>query len=70
MRELAEYVLGLTGGHSPVHYVEAHPDDPQRRRPDIGRARRVLDWEPEVRLFDGLKETIAAFALAGDLSAV
>lgn len=70
MRELAEYVLGLTGGHSPVHYVEAHPDDPQRRRPDIGRARRVLDWEPEVRLFDGRKETIAAFALAGDLSAV
>ncbi|MEU3224793.1 UDP-glucuronic acid decarboxylase family protein [Streptomyces sp. NPDC006976] len=70
MRELAEYIITLTGSASPVRYVEAHPDDPQRRRPDIGRARRVLDWEPEVRLFDGLKETIASFTPAGDLSAV
>ncbi|MFF3263899.1 UDP-glucuronic acid decarboxylase family protein [Streptomyces sp. NPDC002932] len=69
MRELAGHVLGLTGSVSPVQYVEAHPDDPQRRRPDISKARRVLGWEPRVPLFDGLKETIESFALAGDLSA-
>jgi nucleoside-diphosphate-sugar epimerase len=36
-------------------------DDPQRRRPDITRARQLLAWEPRTTLSDGLKETIAYF---------
>lgn len=35
--------------------------DPQTRRPDISRAKKVLDWEPQVELADGLQETIAFF---------
>lgn len=36
-------------------------DDPQRRRPDITRAREILGWEPEVSLDEGLRHTIAYF---------
>jgi dTDP-glucose 4,6-dehydratase len=36
-------------------------DDPQRRQPDITRARNILKWEPKVGLIDGLSETIAYF---------
>ena len=35
-----------------------HADDPQQRRPDISLARRVLGWEPEVDLREGLQRTI------------
>jgi dTDP-glucose 4,6-dehydratase len=35
--------------------------DPERRQPDITRARKVLDWEPKVELIDGLHETIKYF---------
>jgi dTDP-glucose 4,6-dehydratase len=62
VRELAEHILELTGSTSALSYVEAHPDDPQRRRPDISKARRVLGWEPRVPLADGLKKTIASFS--------
>ncbi|MET7637212.1 UDP-glucuronic acid decarboxylase family protein [Streptomyces sp. NPDC005438] len=62
MRELAGHILELTGGTSTFTYVDAHPDDPQRRRPDITKARTVLGWEPRVSLLDGLKRTIGAFA--------
>jgi dTDP-glucose 4,6-dehydratase len=40
---------------------ERTADDPQRRRPDITRAREILGWEPRVQLEDGLKETMAYF---------
>ncbi len=44
--------------------IEFHPlpqDDPKRRRPDIGKARRLLNWEPRVDLREGLEETIGYF---------
>ena len=36
-------------------------DDPKQRQPNIGKAREILGWEPEVRLRDGLTRTIAYF---------
>ena len=37
-------------------------DDPQRRRPDISRAKDLLDWEPAVPLAEGLQQTVDWFA--------
>ena len=37
-------------------------DDPKRRRPDISKAKRILNWEPKVELEEGLKKTLAYFA--------
>jgi len=42
-----------------------HPlpaDDPQQRRPDLTRAKELLDWSPSVQLPEGLKLTVAYFA--------
>jgi len=67
MLELAKQVLALAGGDSPVEHRPLPPDDPVRRRPDIGRARELLGWEPTVPLEEGLKRTVDYFrrALAG-----
>jgi nucleoside-diphosphate-sugar epimerase len=59
MRELAELVLELTGSESPVVFQPLPIDDPRVRRPDISLARRVLGWEPEIDLRDGLSRMIA-----------
>lgn len=60
--EYAKLVIGLTGSASDVIFTEhAVGDDPQRRQPDIARARSVLQWEPRVPLKAGLAETIEYF---------
>jgi UDP-glucuronate decarboxylase len=61
MIELAEAVRELTGSRSEVAYLPLPQDDPRQRQPDIGLARRELDWEPKVALREGLKPTIAYF---------
>jgi len=61
IRELAEEVLRLTGSKSKIEYRPLPADDPTRRCPDIGLAKRALGWEPTVKLEDGLKETITYF---------
>ena len=61
MLEFAEKVLELTGSRSRLVYKPLPEDDPQRRCPDIGRAREQLDWQPRVALEDGLAETIRYF---------
>jgi UDP-glucuronate decarboxylase len=59
--ELAEKVLRLTGSKSRLRFELLPPDDPRQRQPDISLARQQLQWEPQVALEDGLKETIAYF---------
>ena len=61
MIELAEKVLEMTNSSSKLVKVEARPDDPGRRRPDITLAKKRLDWEPEIKLEEGLKLTIDHF---------
>ena len=61
VRELADLVLGLTGSRSTLEFLPMPVDDPVRRRPDIGLARRLLGWEPTIDLESGLKRTIASF---------
>jgi UDP-glucuronate decarboxylase len=61
MLELAEKVIFLTGSKSKLVFAPLPSDDPRQRQPDIGLARKELNWEPEVSLIDGLKETINFF---------
>lgn len=61
IRELAEAVIELTGSRSKLVFAPLPSDDPVQRRPDIGFARRALDWEPKVALRDGLAQTITYF---------
>jgi nucleoside-diphosphate-sugar epimerase len=62
--EYARLVADLTGTTAPfVSVPPAVGDDPQRRRPDISRARALLGWEPVVGLREGLASTIEAFRL-------
>jgi nucleoside-diphosphate-sugar epimerase len=61
IREFAEIVSRVAG--VPLHTVDAPlpPDDPTNRRPDIARARTLLNWEPVVPLAQGLTQTLAYF---------
>jgi len=61
VRQLAELVLSLTGSASQVISLPLPTDDPKVRQPDIGVARTMLGWEPQVPLEDGLRRTIAWF---------
>ncbi len=59
--ELAQTVIRLTGSRSKLIYLPLPEDDPTQRKPDISLARNKLNWEPAIRLEDGLKKTIAYF---------
>ena len=63
MIELAEKINQIVGNKAPIKLKAAARlgDDPQRRRPDITRARKILGWEPKISLEDGLKATIPYF---------
>lgn len=61
IREFAEQVIALTGSDSSIHYLPLPVDDPTRRRPDISKAKRLLDWEPAVSPSEGLQPTLAYF---------
>lgn len=56
--DLAEKIQNLLGSKEAFEYKTLPLDDPQKRRPDISKAKSVLGWEPKVDLEDGLKETI------------
>jgi len=58
---LADLVVELTGSSSKVVRQPLPPDDPTRRRPDITRARELLDWSPSIPLREGLGRTIEWF---------
>ena len=61
MLELAQKIIELTGSRSKIVYRPLPGDDPKQRKPDITLAKEKLDWEPKIRLEEGLKRTIAYF---------
>lgn len=61
MLELAEKVVRLTRSASTIEHKPLPQDDPKQRRPDIAKARALMDWEPAVPLDEGLERTIAYF---------
>ena len=61
IRELAELVIDLTGSRSRLVKKPLPQDDPKQRQPDIRQAKKVLGWQPKVKLREGLKKTIPYF---------
>ena len=61
MLEFAREIIRLTDSKSEIIYKSLPQDDPKQRRPDITRARNLLQWEPAVALEQGLVNTIDYF---------
>ena len=61
MLQLATRIRDLSGSSSQVAFKPLPEDDPKQRRPDLTRARELLDWEPRTSLDAGLVKTIAYF---------
>lgn len=61
MNQLAELVGEICGKTIKINYLTLPQDDPKQRRPNIDRARNLLNWEPKVPLADGLKKTVEYF---------
>lgn len=59
--ECAQAVLAITGSRSRLRFEPLPLDDAKQLRPDITRARELLDWEPKVRLAQGLRRTAPWF---------
>lgn len=59
--ELAKLIKKLTGTGSKIVFMPLPADDPLQRRPDIGKAKKELGWDPKIQLEEGLKRTIAFF---------
>jgi dTDP-glucose 4,6-dehydratase len=63
--QFAHRIIDLTGSSSRITYVQPEDvrikDDPKVRQPDIGKARRVLGWEPQISLEEGLQKAIEWF---------
>ena len=59
--EFAREIIRLTGSRSRLVFKPLPKDDPQQRRPDITKARKLLGWAPRVGLEEGLRETIEHF---------
>jgi UDP-glucuronate decarboxylase len=60
--DLVRRILALTGSRSAIVHQPLPEDDPRRRKPDIGRAVELLDWQPVTGLNEGLEATVAHMA--------
>jgi nucleoside-diphosphate-sugar epimerase len=61
IKDIAQLILQLTLSSSTIRSVDKPEDDPRRRKPDISKAKNLLDWEPKVPLEKGVKKTIDYF---------
>ncbi len=61
VNQAAQAVIGLTGSKSTIEYVARPLNDPERRRPDLSRAREILDWRPTKPWREGFATTIKHF---------
>jgi len=61
MLRFAEQIIQATGSKSKIVHKPLPQDDPKQRKPDIAKAKKILKWEPKVKLADGLTDTIAYF---------
>jgi dTDP-glucose 4,6-dehydratase len=59
--ECARRVIAITGSKSQIRYDKLPQDDPKQRRPDISKAKNLLQWEPKVNLDVGLRMSLDYF---------
>lgn len=60
--QFAEAINRITGNKAGITYVDARSSrDPQRRQPNIERAKQILNWEPGIDLEEGIRRTIPFF---------
>ncbi len=59
--DLARLVLEVSGSTSQIVFRERPPDDPDRRRPDISKAKKILGWEPKTGVREGIRRTVEWF---------
>jgi len=59
--DLAKKIISLLNSKSSIVFLQKRDDDPSRRAADIGKAKKVLKWEPKVNLDEGLIQTIEWF---------
>jgi UDP-glucuronate decarboxylase len=62
MNELADEVAQACGKEIRITHMPLPQDDPKQRKPDITRAQKLLGWQPEIPLREGLQKTVAYFA--------
>ncbi|OHV84932.1 UDP-glucuronic acid decarboxylase family protein [Rhizobium sp. LCM 4573] len=62
INQLADMVLAMVPSPSEIVHRSLPKDDPQRRRPDISRAKALLKWEPAISLSEGLRQTVDWFS--------
>ncbi len=58
LNQLAKEIIEITQSKSKIRYQELPTEDPKQRRPDISKAKRLLDWQPRVSRKEGLERTI------------
>jgi UDP-glucuronate decarboxylase len=61
MLELAEKIIKISNSNSKITYMPLPGDDPKQRKPEIEKARKLLSWEPEINLEEGLIKTLEDF---------
>jgi dTDP-glucose 4,6-dehydratase len=61
IKQFAEQIIKATGSKSVIDYRDLPVDDPKQRKPDITRAKTLLQWEPKMGLEEGLAKTIDYF---------
>lgn len=58
IKDMAEKVVNMVNPGNKIDFVPGREDDPKKRRPDITKAKEILNWEPKVSFEDGIKKTI------------
>jgi dTDP-glucose 4,6-dehydratase len=64
---IAEKIKELSGSSAPIIFTDSVVDDPKVRRPDISKAKELLDWKPMIGIDEGIRRTLEYFkrVLAG-----
>lgn len=59
--DFAQTILSIVSSKSTIKYLSPLPDDPQKRKPDISKAKKMIGWSPTVDLKTGISNTVAYF---------